>query len=206
MSYSHRGLPRSGGNSQDGQADRLGDVQADRELEAFRHDGVDEAVRRPGGVGPHQHLHARLGVIGFGHHRKLRDRRVEQLHVVSGSVRPRSPRAQLGGQRLARLVQEHQQRVVAEPPLVGRAGLLLLRVHVHQAGVEVQRDLLRRQPRRPDPSARRRPRRLQRRQQGLVDGVEDPPRRRLGGHLPEQPRLVSEHLQVQITVIRGHYD
>jgi hypothetical protein len=34
------------------EADRHGDIQADRELETFGHDRVNEAMRRPGGIGP----------------------------------------------------------------------------------------------------------------------------------------------------------
>jgi hypothetical protein len=87
----HRCLPCRLGDLQDGQADRHGDIQADRELETFGHDRVNEAVGRPGGIGPHQHGHAPLRVAGFGDHRQLGDRRVEQVHMISGGVRASTP-------------------------------------------------------------------------------------------------------------------
>ena len=97
------------------------------------------------------------------------------------------------------LVQEHQQRMEPEPALVGRRPLLF-GMHIHQAGIEVQRQPLRRHPRRPHPRPRSRPTRLQLGEQGLVDSVEEPPSGRLRGHIAEQLRLVTQHLQIRHTL------
>ena len=93
-----------------------------------------------------------------------------------------------------------------EPPLVGRSRPLLFGMHVHQAGIEVQRQQFRGQSRRPHPRPRRRPRRLQLSEQGLINRVQHPPRRRLGSHLAEQVRLVAQHLQIRnaLTAVGQH--
>lgn len=72
--------------------------------------------------------------VGVG---DLGKRLVEDGDVVGGGVGTGVSRPQQAGQGFAGVVQEAQQRVVAEAALVGRRGLLLLGVAGDQGGVEV---------------------------------------------------------------------
>ena len=112
--------PTPCGNLQAGGADRCGQIVTDREPHVRGAAGVDEPVSERGRVGPGHHLH------DFRIDGQLRQRHGQQLDVIGGGVRsgvagPQDPR-----QRLARRVQECEERVMPEPALVGRRRALLL--------------------------------------------------------------------------------
>lgn len=132
------GTPELFGQGSDRLADRLGDGVSDGE------GGEDPA----GAQGPHmlQERFRSAGTVradeegcavavGVGDLGKCL---VEDGDVVGGGVGAGVSRPQQAGQGFAGVVQEAQQRVVAETAFVGRRCLLLLGVAGHQGGVEVQ--------------------------------------------------------------------
>jgi len=131
--------------------------------------------------------------------------------VVAGGVGAGVPRSQHAGQGFVGVVQPHQQGVVAPALLERRSRSLLLGVAGDQAGVEVDHQTGHLDPaavhgrhrsarlaaQQPGPFPRVRPGSSQPGQDGVVDGVQDPPRRRGRGHRPEQVRLVPQHRQIR---------
>lgn len=93
----------------------------------------EEGFRAAGAVGADQD---RGGVaVGVG---DLGQCPIQDGDVVGCGVRARVARPQHAGQGLAGVVQEAQQRVVAESVFVGGRRLLLVGVAGHQGGVDVQ--------------------------------------------------------------------
>jgi hypothetical protein len=95
-------------------ADGFGDRHADREagghaLGAQAADVGQQSVGAAGRVGAYQDVAAVAVRV-----RDLRQRVIQYFDVVGGGVRPGPTLAQQPGQRLTGVVQETQQRVVAE--------------------------------------------------------------------------------------------
>ena len=140
--HQHEGVAHGG-------VDRQPDQEPDLAFDAT----IDEVVRRPGGVGAHQHLHLRRA------HRQLGQRRVEHGEMIGGVVRARPTRTQQPGQCFTGAVQIGEDRIEPEPAFVGRRGVLLVRMGVHQGAVKVDHDLVGGGASGPRPRPRRRPRR-----------------------------------------------
>ena len=109
---------------------------------------------------------------------------VQDGDVIGGGVRPGPAFPQQPGQRLAGVVEEAEQRVVAEGLLPGRGRRLLLRVADHDRGVHVQHQTRDRLAGRGRPAAARRGSRPLRPRQL--------PRRGAGCTQPAQRRLVDD--------------
>jgi hypothetical protein len=131
--------------------------------------------------------------------------------MIRRGVRPCVARPQQAGQGLAGRVEEAQQRVEAERVFPGRRRVLFLRMRQHDRRVDVQ-DEPRQRPAK-DRCGRQRLAGLNQLGPGqfpggrasgpqpgqgrLVDAVQDPPRRGIGGHRPEQARLLPQHRQIR---------
>ena len=117
------GVPDAVGQDPDGLADRFGDGVSDGEGGA---DPVlplpvqvgEEGLRAVGAVGADEDVGA--VAVGVGH---LREGLVEDGHVVGRGVRYGVARSQDPGEGLAGVVEEAEQRVVAEAALVVGGGL-----------------------------------------------------------------------------------
>ncbi len=128
------------------------------------------------------------------------DHPLEQFEVVVGVARGGVARAQHGGQRLVGVVAPRCQRVESEPVLVGGRGILLVRMHVEQGGVEVPDHRANRWLRRPDTRPSRRHRQWDGPQLDRSRRVHGPP---CGGHRrhrAEELLLFFEHREVGQTV------
>ena len=141
--------------------------------------------------------------------------------MVGGGVRPGPPFAQHPGQRFAGVVQEAEQRVVAERAFPRRCRRLLLRVADHDRGVQIQHQSWHRLPGRGRLRQRAagvgqlRPRHLPRRRTGQPQPVQhrtvhhgqQPPRGRIRRHRPEQGGLVAQHGQIRdrLTAVGEHH-
>ena len=116
---------------QQGVADAIVHVEAYGVADVALHQGVEEAVGGAGGVGPGQdgvHRRGRVvarSVAGPPLGRELGQGGVEHLHVIGGGVAGVAG-PQHGGQGLVGLVAPHAQGMEAEPPFVGRRGVLLV--------------------------------------------------------------------------------
>jgi hypothetical protein len=140
----------------------------------------------------------------------LRQRLIGHGDVVGSGVRVRVPRSQHPGQCLPGVVQPGEQRMIAISVLERRRSLLLLRMTGHQRGVHVDHQPGHHRPgaaerrklpasfptQQPRPFPSSSPGDLDPIKQGLVNRIEHPPRRRRGGHRPEQVRLVAEHGEI----------
>jgi hypothetical protein len=143
--------------------------------------------------------------------RDLRDRGVEDLHMVGAGVRSRVPRPQQCHQQLSGVVAGREQGVMAVGALERSLGADLVGVRDHDRGVQADHDRLsqvsvtRSRSRDPPvpgndlpphPRPGLGPRTLDPAQLDVVDLVQAPPCRRRGRHRPEQPALVPQHPQV----------
>ncbi len=198
-------LPVVFGDEEQGVADAVVDVVAERVLDVAIAAFLAEPVRRPGGVGAGQQpfpdmfgvvaaVVADLPVGG-----ELRDGGGEHDDVVGGGVGAGVARTQLAGEDFAGLGDHRQQRVMSVGPLVGRGGVLLVGAGADDRRVEVDDRLV---------AGRSRtggPRRLacvgagasETAQLVRAQLVERAPRRRVRRDRPEQGGLIAQHRQIR---------
>ncbi len=203
-----RRVPVGFSQQRDGSVFAAGDGPADGELAGHRGvaqgaDVGEERLRAACAVGPDED---RVPVpVDVG---DLGERGVEDGDVVGGGVRSGVTRPELGGEEFAGVVAEGEQRVVAEGVLERRRGLFLLGVADQHVCIQVNDQHIQPggagDPRRPERAtgglgALRpghlpgpRPRTRHHGQSLLVEDVEQPPARAVGGDRPEQRRLVTE--------------
>jgi hypothetical protein len=94
---------------------------------------AEEGLRGSGAVGADKDVSAVPVGVGYLRESVVQNRDVIRGGVGSGIAGPQPP-----GHRLAGAGQEAHQRAEAEATLVGRGGLVLLRVAGDQRGVEIQ--------------------------------------------------------------------
>lgn len=133
-----RRVPQMVGQGPDCAADRFGDGVSDGEGGvdtplAQCSDVGEEGFCASGAVGADEDAGA--VTVGVG---DLGQGRVQDGDVVGGGVGTGVARPQHSGQGFAGVVQEAQQRVVAEPAFVGGRCLFLVRVAGDEGGIEVQ--------------------------------------------------------------------
>ena len=131
-------FPGRGRKGQNGQADVLSHLKSNGELDAAFDQGVDELVRGPGRVGPHQHGDTALGVEAQRCDGQLGQSELEDLYVVIDVMGRRVARSQQHRQCFLGGVAKTGQRMEAIPTLVGGPGPGPLAVGVDQGGVEIQ--------------------------------------------------------------------
>jgi hypothetical protein len=131
--------PRVGGDVKDGQLHRLGDVEADRVLDAVAAQRVQELVGASCRIGPGQHGHPVDGIDAPRGHRQLRQGQVQDLEVVGGGVGPGVAGAQDPRQGLGGVVQPGAEGEEPVPLFVGGSCVLLVGMGIEQGGVKVQR-------------------------------------------------------------------
>ncbi|KOT97337.1 hypothetical protein ADK87_19605 [Streptomyces sp. NRRL F-4711] len=162
---------------------------------------VQECLGASGAVGPDEQVGA--VAVGVG---DLGQGLVQDGDVIGGGVGPGVARPEQTGQGFAGVVQEAQDRVVAEAALVSGSRMLLLGVAGDQGGVDVQDQAgqaatagLRSGYRcpglgglQPGDLPRGGPGRAQSRQCGGVDVGQQPPGGRSGGHRAERLTLIAQ--------------
>jgi hypothetical protein len=120
--------------------------------------------------------------------------------VISGVVGAGPAEAQQPGQGFTARIEIGDDRVEAEPVLVGRRGVDRVGMRVQERAVQVDHDLVGRGTRRPRHRSRRRPRRGDGAQPNGVHRVDHPEHGRIRRHRAEQVGLVTHHGDVGHTV------